>query len=57
MFVNITSDVLIRYFFNLIIYISLYAIFKVHKDASVSKTIMCDKLACLSINAFRCIGM
>jgi len=50
MFVNITSDVLIRYF-------SLYAIFKVHKDASVSKTIMCDKLACLSINAFRCIGM
>ena len=35
----------------------LYAVFKVHKDASTWKTIVCDKLACLSIIAFSCIGM
>ena len=37
--------------------LSLYAVFKVHEDVSASKTFMCDKLACLSLNAFRCIGM
>ena len=49
--ITITSDVLIF----LIIY--LYAVFKVHKDASTWKTIVCDKLVCLSRIAFSCIGM
>ena len=35
----------------------LYAVFKVHKDASAWKTIVCDELARLSIIAFSCIGM
>ena len=35
----------------------LYAVFKVHKDASVWKTIVRDKPVCLSASAFSCIGM
>ena len=35
----------------------LYAVFKVHKNVSTWKTILCDKLACLSIIAFSCIGI
>ena len=40
-----------------IVSIFLYAIFKVHKDAITWKTIVRDKLACLSMVAFSCIGM
>ena len=35
----------------------LYAVFKVHKNVSTWKTVVCDKLACLSTSAFSSIGI